>query len=255
MSLLHLITELFAAQPDWYDEKMRSESDHQPTLEELNEFDLYLEFSDLAYLESEIALIKKLRVMDYLLIRHDVATEPGRVGHFIAVNHDKKEVVIAIKGTSSFSDILTDLVGNAIPHTLDGEKKETVRCHEGIHTAAAMMLDDTQHLIETFFLPAGYEIVICGHSLGAGVSCLLGVFLRSRGIPVRVIAFATPACLSWEAATSCQDYITTVVNNKDCIPRVSLRSLASLMKLFIKIDENLKERGMSPSGWMSQEHT
>mmetsp|Transcript_25867 Transcript_25867/g.43087 ORF Transcript_25867/g.43087 Transcript_25867/m.43087 type:complete len:241 (+) Transcript_25867:231-953(+) len=120
-----------------------------------------------------------------------------------------------------------------------------------MYTAATMMLDDTLHLITTFFQPAGYTIHLTGHSLGAGVSCLLGVFLHDRGIPVQVHAFATPACLSLAASVDCADYITSVVNNSDCVPRVSLVNIRTLNKLFLRIDAKLTDRGLSPSDWTS----
>jgi len=246
ISLLHLLTELYHAYPDWRDKEMRDEGD-LVSKKELQHLELYLDFADLAYEESPTELIIKLRTTGYQLIRHDVATEPGRVGHFMAVNHDKKEVVLAIKGTSSVSDVLTDLVGKAIPHTLADGK--LVRCHEGMHTAATMMVEDTQHMIETFFRPPGYKVKICGHSLGAGVSCLLGVFLKSRGIDVEVMAFATPACLSYEASLECRDYVTSIINNSDCVPRVSLVNIRTLNKLFLKLDEKLTMRGLSPTNW------
>lgn len=250
ISLLHLLAELYLAFPDWRDKELRSEGE-PVSKSELEDLELYLEFADLAYEESITDVISKLRKTGYQLIRHDVATEPGRVGHFIAVNHEEKEVVFAIKGTSSVSDILTDLVGKAVPHTLAGPNGKVVRCHEGIYTAAKMMVEDTQHMIETFFLPAGYSIKLCGHSLGAGVSCLLGVFLKARGIPVQVVAFATPACLSYEASLECCDYITSVVNNSDCVPRVSIMNIRTLNKLFLKLDEKLTFRGLSPTNWQT----
>jgi hypothetical protein len=51
---------------------------------------------------------------------------------FIAVHHAQKQVVIAIKGTSSLSDVLTGIIAKAVPH----EECPGLRCHEGIHVAA-----------------------------------------------------------------------------------------------------------------------
>ena len=258
-SLLHLLTELYLAEPEWHDDMMRSEG-KKVMKTELQTLQFYLEFADFAYETSNTELMNKLHALslagdgtdkdgEYFLIRHDVATEPGRVGHFIAVNHTKREVVIAIKGTSSLSDVLTDLVGKAIPHSLPNGVE--IRCHEGMHQAAITMLEDTCHLVEHFFLTQNYKIIICGHSLGAGVSSLLGVMLHALNIPVQVYAYATPACLSFDASMSCQNYITSIVNNDDCVPRVSLATIRNLMKVFVHIDERLKKLGRSPNGWSS----
>lgn len=49
----------------------------------------------------------------------------------------------------------------------------------------------------------------------------------------------------------CRDYITSVVNNSDCVPRVSLVNIRTLNKLFLKIDQKLTHRGLSPNDWVS----
>jgi hypothetical protein len=54
------------------------------------------------------------------------ATETGRVGHFIAVHHAQKQVVIAMKGTSSLSDVLTDIIAKAVPVS-DATRAYTLR--------------------------------------------------------------------------------------------------------------------------------
>jgi len=268
LAFLDLIRELYHQKPSWRDDSLTRDAGVQNlTREKLRELEHYMNLSALAYEESPTELIVQLQPMGYRLLRHDVATEPGRVGHFIGVDHENKEIVIAIKGTSSIGDVLTDLVAKSVPHELKkpvGMKKRakkwetvnatsTVYCHEGIYTAAIMMVQDTQHLIQEFFVPAGYSISICGHSLGAGVSCLLGLFLkRDVGIEnVKVHAFATPACLSFEASLECQDYVTSVVNNTDCVPRVSLRNVKALYHLFGRIDSRLTEKGLSPGDWKS----
>ena len=219
--------------------------------EELSALSKYLDFADWAYLESQIQVEKLLRPLDYKLIRFDNATEPGRVGHYIAVHHEQKQVVIAIKGTSTLSDVFTDLIGKAVPHTMEGG--EEIRFHEGMYTAARLLEEDTFHLVERFFVPQGYKLNICGHSLGAGVSSILGMILRKRlpRLDLQVYAFATPACCSYAASLDCQNYITSVVNNTDCVPRLSLLNFRSLFKLMNFVDAKLKEKGMNPDSFTS----
>lgn len=57
-------------------------------------------------------------------------------------------------------------------------------------------------------------------------------------------AFATPPCLSLEASTDCQDFVTSIVNNSDCIPRASLVNLRTLNRLLLQIHEKLEDRGL-----------
>ena len=278
LAFLDLLRELYHVKPDWYDIQLRKDKGKIPeyfasgnangntavaaaaaaTNAGKNFWDdlsLYLEMSDLAYQTSLTELIDQLHPLGYQLIRQDLATEPGRVGHFIAVNYEKMNVVIAIKGTSSVGDVLTDLIGHSVPHELTGKVWKQIRCHEGMYSATKLMLQETTHLVSEFFIPSGYTITICGHSLGAGVSCLLGIFLKDKtGISperLKVYAFATPACLSYDAALECQDFVTSVINNADCVPRASMINVKTLFKFFLKIYHKLEETGKSPKDWTS----
>jgi hypothetical protein len=250
MSMFHLTNELDANHPDFrenYFAKEGKDVDEQ----ELETLTKYLDFAEWAYDPDLTSVQQKLKSMGYQLVRHDTDVEPGRVGHYIAVHHDKKQVVFAVKGTSTVSsDILKDIIGKAVPHSIEGanESHRDIRCHEGMYVAANMMLDDTLHLLERLFLPQNYQLIICGHSLGAGVSSLLGMFVKEKlpELKLQVYAYATPACLSYQAALGCGDYITSVVNNNDCIPRLSLLNICLMNKLFILLDQKLQEKGVSP---------
>lgn len=248
MSMIHLMNEIDAYHPQWR-ESYFSESGSNVTEEELKILTKYLDLAHWSYLKSQLDVAKLLRPSGYKLIRFDNAIEPGRVGHYIAVHHDQKEVVISIKGTSTLSDVLTDIVGKAIPQTMQGNKE--IRCHEGMYTAAQTLLDDILHLIQNFFVSHGYKIIVCGHSLGAGVSCLLGMFIKEQlpKLKLQVYAFATPACCSYDASLDCQSYITSVVNNNDCVPRLSLMNVRTLNKLLMVVDQKLDEKGLSPTSF------
>jgi hypothetical protein len=248
MSMVHLMKEIDANHPEWR-EAYFAKDGVDVTEGELDVLTKYVDLAQWSYLDSQIEVEKLLRPLGYKLIRFDNATEPGRVGHFVAVHHGRKEVVISIKGTSTLSDVLTDVIGKAIPHTMEGKKE--IRCHEGMYTAAQLLLEETVHLIEKFFIPQGYKLFVCGHSLGAGVSCLLGLFLKQHipDIDLQVYAFATPACCSYDASLDCKDYITSVVNNNDCVPRLSLMNLRMLNKLLALVDVKLDEKGLSPDSF------
>lgn len=249
MSMVHLMKEIDANHPEWR-ESYFAKDGVDVTEGELEVLAKYLDFAEWSYLASQLGVEKLLRPLGYKLIRFDNATEPGRVGHFVVVHHPRKEVVISIKGTSTLADVLTDIIGKAVPHTIQGDKQE-IRCHEGMYTAALLLMEETMHLIEKFFLPRGYKLVLCGHSLGAGVSCLLGMFIKQQipDIDLRVYAFATPACVSYEASLNCDGYITSIVNNNDCVPRLSLMNLRLLGKMLVLVETKLDEKGLSPDSF------
>ena len=245
MSMIHLMNKLEANHPD-FRENYFAKDGKDVEEQELETLTKYLDFSEWAYNLDLSSLQQKLKSVGYQLVRHDT----DRVGHYIAVHHEKKQVVLAIKGTPSISDVLMDIIGKAVPHSIQSADKShrDIRCHEGMYMAANMMLDDTLHLLEHLFLPQKYQLIICGHSLGAGVSSLLGMFLREKlpKLKLQVYAYATPACLSYQAALGCDDYITSVVNNNDCVPRLSLLNIRLMNKLFILLDQKLQEKGSSP---------
>ena len=269
LALLHLQAELQLAHPTCKRRQYQQGGGAKPyrNVSELQELVHYCQLAKWAYAKQYLELHGNLKAAGYALIRHDIATEPGRVGHFVAVQHGEKLAVIAIKGTSTLSDALTDVLGQAREHVLEnalttttGGNKDTnpitrVRIHEGMYAAAQLLLDDTLHLVQHFFVPRGYRVVVTGHSLGAGVACLLGLFLRTAVGPdllnLRVWAFATPPCLDLDACRAMQDFCTTVVNNTDCIPRSSVQNLVHLNRLFTAIHGKLQAQGRAPTNWKS----
>lgn len=126
-----------------------------------------MEYSDWAYLEDYNELRKRLQQKSFDLVRQDLATLPGRVGHYIALDYANKICLIGIKGTSHISDIFTDLVANAVPQELptspfDKASKLNkdpleIRVHEGIWKAACTLADDIQELLKSCLSPPGIK--------------------------------------------------------------------------------------------------
>ncbi len=46
---------------------------------------------------------------------------PGCVGYYVAVSHVERTVLIGMKGTLTFEDLLTDCCGRAVHVDLDGD--------------------------------------------------------------------------------------------------------------------------------------
>jgi hypothetical protein len=237
-------------------------------------FDEYFELADWAYNEfttsSDQSLSKALSTFGYVLVRHDEKKlVPGYVAHYIALHKDKKQVVIAIKGTSSFEDMLTDCCGSVVPYTCPHGPfvnhkgpTTTIHCHEGILLAAQKLFQDVETVMEELFLPNQYHIVITGHSLGAGVSTLLGILLRSRFPALRddtnkgtkrlqVLAFASPPVVDYETSLACTSFCTTIVNNSDIIPRSSLANLVVMMEFLKILNHKLEVKGFKPTNFTS----
>ena len=254
ISLFHLSAEIRAKHPEHRD-GLFQECGAPVDKEEAQYLAEMLDYAHWAYLMSNTELLTNLKSRGYQVLRHDTATEPGRVGHYIAMNYQEGICLIGLKGTSTFSDVLTDVIGTIMPHSLDkpfsGNETDII-CHEGIFVAATMVADDLQGFLENLVIPKNYRVVITGHSLGAGTACLLGLLLSSR-IPslqkdgkLQVVAFATPAVLNYTACKACMPFTTSVVNNTDMVPRMSISNLLTMNRGLVEVNRRLEEKGLSP---------
>eukprot|EP00529_Nitzschia_sp_RCC80_P011258 CAMPEP_0113484954 /NCGR_PEP_ID=MMETSP0014_2-20120614/24232_1 /TAXON_ID=2857 /ORGANISM="Nitzschia sp." /LENGTH=628 /DNA_ID=CAMNT_0000378581 /DNA_START=226 /DNA_END=2112 /DNA_ORIENTATION=- /assembly_acc=CAM_ASM_000159 len=168
-------------------------------------------------------------------------------GYFLAVHHGRKEIVISI-GTRSKSNKFPASVSRTVveqqqqqpQNQKDGQTSQT-RHRSLYETVSRVVADDIGHLIDNFFSPLQYDLYIVGHSVSAGVACQLGMLLKTTRPSTRlqVYAFGPPPCL-YDQYQSPRDFITSVVNNNDCIPRINMLNLKHMMTLLERIDSKLK---------------
>ncbi|KAK3261240.1 hypothetical protein CYMTET_26387 [Cymbomonas tetramitiformis] len=64
-----------------------------------------------------------------------------------------------------------------------------------------------------------WQVVITGHSLGAGVAALLALQWRSEMPAVQCYAFAPPCTMSIELARATASFITSVILKDDFVCR------------------------------------
>eukprot|EP00546_Thalassionema_frauenfeldii_P020018 CAMPEP_0178901346 /NCGR_PEP_ID=MMETSP0786-20121207/3969_1 /TAXON_ID=186022 /ORGANISM="Thalassionema frauenfeldii, Strain CCMP 1798" /LENGTH=347 /DNA_ID=CAMNT_0020572433 /DNA_START=468 /DNA_END=1511 /DNA_ORIENTATION=- len=167
------------------------------------------------------------------LVRSDNPGLPGYVSHYVALNVKERTVLISIKGT--------DACAAPIPVTL-GEEKDAMHCHEGIWLSSQRLYRDLYELMQEWILPTQYKVILTGHSLGAGVASLVGLLLKQKwpSLPLHVYAFAPPPMVDRYGSLSCQDYVTTVVNQWDIIPRASLSNVQALLAYLQSLQEQME---------------
>ncbi|CAL4919961.1 unnamed protein product [Urochloa decumbens] len=95
----------------------------------------------------------------------------------------------------------------------------------------------------------GYQIKVIGHSMGAGIGAILTYILRENYefSSCSCLAFAPPACMTWDLAESGKDFITSLVNRNDVVPafsKVSSESLRSEVMVSSKLDDVQDHHGL-----------
>ena len=117
--------------------------------------------------------------------------------------------------------------------------------HQGILTGARRVwVEACDSIISALNVHSGYNLVVTGHSLGAGVAVLITLELLLGestsalpvGTDVRCIALAPPpvylaskSIFSNSLPASVSEKIEIYIHHHDCVPRMSLGSLTRLL--------------------------
>lgn len=186
----------------------------------------------------------------YAAFENDSTAKP----YAIFLDHDKESIVIAIRGTLSLEDCITDVLADPVELVeagerwgFDGRNRWT---HMGFLKAAARIRNDLENskilqylLGQTDTASAvsmndplkqdinysHYQLVLCGHSLGAATACVLSLLLHSQYPRLKCFAYGTPASVfDARTAVDCSSFVTTVVLGSDMVSRLNIHSLSTL---------------------------
>lgn len=166
----------------------------------------WLELTNGASAESQLALLQRTKLDKEDIIEAAFTSTVFRPSYYIgrlslvacscqplsntAVDHSLKCVVLAIRSTKSFSDLLTDYNYNPVRF---GESNGWA--HEGmaraarwfdarkcalLHLSDRLLADVCPRLIVVREMYGDYRLRVLGHSLGAGVATLLCLLARQN---------------------------------------------------------------------------
>jgi hypothetical protein len=175
---------------------------------------------------------------DMAVLDVDYDGDSMHLRYFVAVDHSRKKVVLAIRGTFSLSEIICDVAAFTRPF-----------CGGEAHSEMATVTERTWavvgptivHLLED---NPGYEVVFVGHSLGAGCAALLNIMCHQNnnelilGRPLHCFAYACPPVFTpLDCALKATEDCTSFIHEKDVVPFLSVDSVRHVFASIRAIDE------------------
>jgi hypothetical protein len=153
--------------------------------------------------------------------------------YYMYIDDITKTIVIGIRGTASVSDIIADISGDMVQF---GEKPDEL-IHEGFYLAAKVVVKDLENLLEDWANEfPNLEVVVTGHSYGAGISSVVTLLLnqmknsgRFKNIKsIRGTLFACPPVFSTAAASNTCHLMTSIIFGWDTVPTLSANNVFKL---------------------------
>ncbi|KZT53382.1 hypothetical protein CALCODRAFT_525150 [Calocera cornea HHB12733] len=211
---------------------------------------------------------------------------------WVLTDHGRRQVVLVLRGTMSFKELAIDLTCEAIDFTIGrstsagsqpGHAEPPLpgsqtgsgsgsgsgsahKVHSGIWKIAQEMGDVgrpvTRAVAAALEQNPGYELVLCGHSLGAAIAAMLALMwadpttcqtVPASGLPgsrrVSAYCFAPPCVTSPELSRLCAALVVSFVFSQDLVARLSLGSVRDLFVALRKtLEANMHNADLFPTG-------
>ena len=161
-----------------------------------------------------------------------------RTPYCIIIDLEAKSVVIAVMGSATLEDMVTDMqfasVGMDKVGQVCGFDANGMFCHRGMLTKSKWIFNDLKRRgVLNLLLPLddvvdeiepscrGFDLVFTGHSLGGGIAAILGLMHRKTYPQLHAYAFCPPGCTaSVNVLLECEEFVTSIVVGNDLVPRI-----------------------------------
>ena len=172
-----------------------------------------------------------------------------------------KEALIVVRGTQSMADWTINI--NMVPENIryyagkGGESLVEGVGHAGMYKGAKAIIEycGVGEIVDTL-VNQGYDIKVVGHSLGAGISCMIAVQLKTKYAELKAegkradvpfipsIGFGHPPCLGANIAEAAKadKLCSAIVNQHDVVCRLSAFNFTPLAEeVFLYREEAAKQ--------------
>ena len=160
----------------------------------------------------------------------------------ILLDHESASIILVIRGTFSIKDVVMDVVCEDAEF-LDGF------AHSGFLTGSRMVLSKCSSVLEKALCDNfGYNLVVCGHSMGGSVSIMITMELLGPassllppGVGVRCVALGPAPVfrtlgVRGQVGGEYRDQVHIYISDRDVVPRLSLGSVAQLLRVLRQLD-------------------
>jgi len=157
--------------------------------------------------------------------------------YFIVTDHENRAVVLSIRGTFTLKEILLDVAAFSRPFC-GGD------AHSEMANAAEKVWDEARDTItKLLFEHPEYELILTGHSLGAGAAVLLNILLHQNnreqvdGRPIRCFAFSSPPVFTGDAKDAIEA-CTNYIYDSDIVPFLSVDAVRRLFAALEAVEKS-----------------
>lgn len=201
-----------------------------------NDFDGPVILGDNCFGCNNASVENRLSSHNYEIIYASYKVNINVVPFLVVADHSKQTIVVAIRGSMSLSDMVTDLNGQTEKLPLEDCPDDWVS-HRGMTKAALYVkckLSEGYILEHAFNCRPDlgsreYNLVLCGHSLGAGAAAILGILLRKQYPNLKAYLYSPPGgLLSLPVVEYTKKFAIGIVLGNDCVPRLGFAQLERL---------------------------